>query len=286
MTFETSECEHGLPVLDWLHQRIPAAPVPYLRQLLRSGKVFLNGKSAGATDLMERGDLVRLPDSRRLQELLHASACLPEILMETADFLVVMKPSGLAVHPGMGHEQDNLLSRVQAAMERRLEPFKVAPVHRLDLETSGPVLFGKGRKACALLGEKFMAGEVEKLYYALAAGIMETSGKIEIPVAAKGKLKDAATSYRVLQRLDRYAFLELRLHSGRTHQVRRHFAAQGSPLAGDRRYGGPDVPGLERLFLHCCRLAFSFRDVPVVIDTPLPADLTAVLRALKAADDE
>lgn len=284
LEYRIRNSDAGLTCLQYLSLRIPAAPPAYLRQLLRKGKIRVDGESAAADAPLEAGTVLALPQSARLQELAaEAAPMLIDILYEDDLMLVVDKPSGLAVHRSKGHERDNLLERVRRRGQALGQNFQIAPVHRLDAETSGPVLFGKGRQAVSALGKMFMAGGVEKSYLALVKGDLPDRGRLETPVPAKGRLKDAATRYRVRRRLGRYLLLELHLESGRTHQIRRQLADRGLPPAGDRRYRGPAVDGLQRLFLHCERLGFRspFSGKPFVVESPLPPQLADTLHALE-----
>lgn len=277
--------EANLTVLEFLQQRIPAAPRAFLRQLLKRGNVAGEKGPLAERDVLEAGAAVHLPDSGRVRELLAAAPPASdrvEILFESREILVVDKPAGLAVHTGVGHQEDNLTGRVEALLAERGDRFKVAPVHRLDLETSGPVIFGKGKKACGELGRLFMRNEVEKRYLALAAGKTSGSGELQGPVPAKGTLKEAHTDFHALVRTEQASLLELTLHSGRQHQIRRQLADLGHPLFGDLRYGGPCPDSLMRTFLHCRRLAFfdPFRADAIVIDCPLPVSLTGFLEEM------
>ena len=280
--WNVSEAEAGLTVLELLQRRLPGVPTGYLRQLLRGGKVRRAGQSLAADTRMPAGSRLSLPDSRRLTELLQAAERTVEILAETPGLLVAFKPAGLAVHSSVGHEQDNLTDRVRALIRQRQAPFKIAPAHRLDVETSGPVVFGKGAKAIAGLGRQFMEQRVEKVYLGLVAGAMPASGLLTSPVPAKDKLKEASTAFRTLGTGSGYSLLELDLQTGRTHQIRRQLADAGHPLAGDSRYRGASPQGLSRLFLHCCRLSLCdpFTQSPVESVSELPAALAGVLTAL------
>jgi 23S rRNA-/tRNA-specific pseudouridylate synthase len=133
-----------------------------------------------------------------------------------------------------------------------------------------------------MLGKLFMEDQVEKIYLGLATGELTGSGMLSSTVPAKGKEKEARTTFSVLASGAGYSLLELRLHSGRTHQIRRQLAEAGHPLAGDLRYGGPLLPGLGHLFLHCRHLALRdpFSGQPLDIESPLPDDLLSVLRSL------
>lgn len=282
MEWIATKNEQGRSALDALLGRVPAAPHAYLRLLLRRGKVLRNGSPVDEHTNLNNGDRLSLPDSERLRQLLADSALLPTILLQGPEYLVVDKPAGLAVHRGLGHEQDNLTSRVKAMLQQQGHSFSTAPVHRLDVDTSGPVLFAKGRRAAATLGGVFMAGQVEKSYLALVTGQLTGTGTLNTPVPAKGKLRESSTSYRVLHKTADYTLLELQLHSGRQHQIRRQLADFSHPLIGDRRYGGAILIGLSRLFLHCHRLALPNPFAPglLAVDAPLPADLQTVLASL------
>jgi len=276
------ETEAGLTALEFLQQRLPDVPRAYLRQLLRAGKVRLNGERVAGDSRLPPGGRLLLPDSRRLADLRKETTRRVEILAETPSLLVVFKPAGLAVHRGAGHEEDNLADRVQSLMRQRHERFRIAPAHRLDVETSGPVIFGKGARAIAGLGRQFMERQVAKGYLALVAGAMPASGLLDSPVPAKAKFKESVTVFRTLAGKNGYSLLELQLLTGRTHQIRRQLADAGHPLAGDRRYRGPAPAGLDRLFLHCFRLALHdpFDQRPVNIFSDLPTDLLAMLAVL------
>lgn len=269
--------------LDFLANRLPRVPRSYLRQLLRKGRVRREDGPLDESDRLRPGERVILPESARLRQLL-ALPPVPAILYETREMLIVDKPAGLAVHGSKGHEQDHLLGRIQALLHERRVSYSVAPVHRLDLETSGPILFAKGRQAAGRLGQIFMDGAAHKSYLALVVGKLAGAGRLESPVRAKGKLKTATTDYRTLAEIGDFTLVELELLSGRTHQIRQQLAAVSHPLGGDRRYGGPTPPGLGRLFLHCRKLALPdpFGGPHVLVDSPLPEELAQFLRTLGA----
>jgi 23S rRNA-/tRNA-specific pseudouridylate synthase len=281
-----TERDRNRTVLEILRQRIPAAPPAYLRQLLRRGKISCAGHVLDENDRMQGNEILLLPDSARLRELRDSQLPEIDILLETASLLAVYKPAGLAVHRGMGHEKDNLTARVQQLMTRRRAPFGVAPVHRLDVGTSGPLLFGKGRQASAALGRMIMAGQLRKTYLALVRGRPPATGLLTMPVNAKGKWKDAATSFCVRAQSRDSALLEMELLSGRMHQIRQQCAASGWPLYGDGRYGGPPLPHMDRLFLHCRQLLWPLGETNPQhrINCPLPRELRAVLTMLGIND--
>ncbi len=280
--FVVPEHDGDLTVEAFLQQQVPAAPHGYLRQLLKKGKVCAGDVVMSAADIVSDGTIISLPESQRLQELL----AMPEqpqvkidILYESREILIVNKPAGLAIHNSQGHERDNLNDRVAAFLQQRGDKFRAAPVQRLDLETSGPVLFGKGKKSCSELGKLFMVGEVTKTYLALVSGKLQGRGELLSDIPAKGKIKVARTTYQTLVSSETVSLLEIHLHTGRQHQIRRQLADAGHPLYGDRRYHGPTPRKLSRLFLHCRRLAFKdpFSRQQIEVNCPLPRDLSRFL---------
>lgn len=281
-TFIVEKSDADLTVRELLQRRIPAAPPAYLKQLLKKGKVCGVQGLLHGDERLQVGDALQLPDSGRLLELLAVSQAelKPlQILYETREILVVDKPAGLAIHSSQGHESDNLTEWVAKLLADRGQSFKVAPVHRLDLETSGPVLFGKGKQACGRLGQLFMRREVDKCYQALVLGKTAGSGRLDSLVSAKGKEKQARSDFRAIVRNEQASLLEVQLHTGRQHQIRCQLADLGHPLFGDSRYRGPCPAKLPRLFLHCCRLAFidPYSDAPISVESPLPVELADFL---------
>ncbi|MEA3465839.1 MAG: RluA family pseudouridine synthase [Thermodesulfobacteriota bacterium] len=276
--------EIKLSPLEFLQRHISAASRSYLRQLLKKGKIHTESGPLTEQSVLSAGLELQLPDSGRMRELLNgykaplASEAV-SILYESREILIVDKAPGLAIHASVGHEKSNLTTQIETMFERRGVAFNCAPIHRLDLDTSGPVLFGKGRKACSELGKMFMQHDVEKCYLALAKGRMSGSGMLCSTVTAKGQEKEAHTAFHAIERNDDASLIELTLHSGRQHQIRRQLAAIGHPLFGDRRYGGPCPKTLPRMFLHCCRLAFvdPFSGAMLEINSPLPGDLQPFL---------
>ena len=277
--------EVDLSVEQFLSQRIPAAPPAYLRQLLKKGKVVCNKIALQEGALVETDAVITLPESKRLAEFVANKQIVKPtivILHESHEIMIVYKPAGLAIHNGKGHERDNLTTRVGDFLIGRGDKYMAAPIQRLDLETSGPVLFGKGRKGCSELGKLFMSGNVTKTYLALVGGKLLGRGELVSEIPAKGKLKVASTNYQALVGSDTASLLEIQLQTGRQHQIRRQLSDAGHPLFGDRRYRGSCPRKLSRLFLHCRRLAFvdPFTKQQVDINCPLPKELARFLLEL------
>ncbi|MDX6627347.1 MAG: rRNA synthase [Solirubrobacterales bacterium] len=209
---------------------------------------------------------------------------------------VVDKPAGLVVHPAPSHQGPTLVDELGDILGGGEDPERPGIVHRLDKGTSGLLVVARGDEAHAALQAQVQRREVERVYLALANGrIASRTGTIDAPIGRASRQRhrmavsgaasrDARTHFTVLELLSLESYLEARLETGRTHQIRAHFAAIGHPLTGDPTYGGPRRHGLERQFLHAHRLAF---DHPVSgerlsFESELPADLAAALDAARA----
>ncbi len=274
--------EEHRPLLEAISLRIPSAPRAFLRQLCKKQRVFIDDHLATADTLVSTGQKISIKKSLRTEEFITASQLVPrQILYEDEQCMVINKPAGLAVHHAHGHT-DDLQLHVQAFLHRRGNDFRTAPVHRLDIGTSGPVLFGKGRAAISQLGKMLMDHQAEKYYLALVQGETPQQGELCSAVPAKGKIKEARTGYQRLACSGGYSLLELTLETGRKHQIRYQLAEAGWPIAGDLRYKGPTTNDLSRPFLHCHRLLFPQPETgqPLQINCELPDDLKPLLTTL------
>jgi len=210
---------------------------------------------------------------------------------------VVEKPAGLVVHPAPSHRGPTLVDELAALLGGGADPERPGIVHRLDKETSGLLVVARDDATHAALQELVRRREVERVYLALAEGRLGSrTGTIDAPIgratrrrrrmAVSGAAsREARTHFEVLELLPADSYLEARLETGRTHQIRAHFAAIGHPLAGDATYGGERKHGLRRQFLHAHRLAFAHPGTGEAVSfrSELPADLSAALAAARTA---
>ncbi len=230
------------------------------------------------------------------------------ILYEDESLVVLAKPPGLVVHPGAGHQRGTLVHGLLhrcshlSGISGELRP---GIVHRLDKDTSGCLVVAKNDEAHQALLAQFKDKQVEKIYQALVLGVIkEEQGRVDLPigrhpvnrrkmaVTARGG-REAVTHWRVLERFSAgYTLLEVRLETGRTHQIRVHLANLGHPLAGDAVYGRQQREaqrfGISRQWLHALRLAFihPVSGERLEFTAPLWFDLAASLARLRQADTE
>ncbi len=209
---------------------------------------------------------------------------------------VVDKPAGLVVHPAPSHHGPTLVDELADVLGGGADPERPGIVHRLDKGTSGLLVVARSDEAHAALQAQVRRREVERTYLALAGGrVASRTGTIDAPIGRAARQRhrmavsgaasrQARTHFTVLELLSRESYLEVRLETGRTHQIRAHFAAIGHPLTGDPTYGGAARYDLERQFLHAHRLAFEHpvSGERLSFQSQLPGDLAAALDAARA----
>ena len=296
---EVPEAAAGQRLDVWLAAALDGPSRAQIRRLIEAGALLLDGqperklsrKLAGGERLQL--ELAPAPEAPRLLPNPGLSVALLHV---DADVLVIDKPAGLVVHPAAGHADDTLVNAL-AAMFPDLPaafPDSMRPglVHRLDRDTSGVMVVARHPAAAASLKAQFKARSVDKVYGTLVRGALSPiEGLIEAPIgrdpqrrkrmALRLDGKAARTGYRVLAQAEGYSWVEARLLTGRTHQIRVHMAGLGHPVIGDMVYGKRDRR-IGRLALHAWQLAF---DQPssgerVAFVAPLPEDLRRALAEL------
>ena len=209
---------------------------------------------------------------------------------------VVDKPAGLVVHPAPSHAGPTLVDELGEILGGGGDPERPGIVHRLDKGTSGLLVVARDDETHTALQEAVREREVERVYLALAGGrLTSRTGTIDAPIGRAARqrhrmavsgaaARQARTHFEVLELLPRETYLEARLETGRTHQIRAHFAAIGHPLTGDTTYGGAERYGLRRQFLHAHRLAFAHPRTGkrLSFSSEPPPDLAAALEAAHA----
>jgi 23S rRNA pseudouridine1911/1915/1917 synthase len=296
--------------------RVVAAQCPELsrtrvQELIDEGLALLNGKAAKGSHKVRAGDVIEVVAQERPALRAEAENIPIEVLYEDGDVLAVNKPAGMSVHAGAGNSHGTLVNALLGrgqSLSRGGDELRPGIVHRLDKETSGIVLVAKNDLAHARLSEAFRQRTIQKIYVALVQGeLKEERGRIELEIArdpkrrtrmtakragALANAREARTDWRVLCRIDATSLLEAELHTGRTHQIRVHFAALRHPVVGDRLYGASEklqvgratLPALARNFLHAAKIAFAQPRTSEIIQltAPLPDELRVYLARLAA----
>ena len=270
----------------YLASQLPEVSRTRIQELIDEGHARVSGRAVRRSHRLAAGEIVEIEILPRPPLAAQPEDIPIEILYEDADFVVVNKAAGMVVHAGAGARHGTLVNALLHRLKTlSTEGGALRPgiVHRLDRGTSGALVVARNDAAHRALAAQFRARTVQKTYIALLHGrLPRDSGVIELPIARDPRHRtrmtarlrsgrEARTGWRVLLRLDNFTLVAADLHTGRTHQIRAHFAAIGHPLAGDTLYGAPQLaragkiqlPPLGRVFLHAARLAFAApRDQP------------------------
>ncbi len=308
--FVEVDAEHaGQRVDNFLVTHLKKVPKAHIYRIIRKGEVRVNKGRVKQTSRLSEGDLIRIPPIR-LPEV-HAAdvdasryAFLQKtILLEDDALLIINKPSGMAVHAGSGIN----VGVIEALRALRTDIKYLELVHRLDRETSGCLVLAKKSSALKILHEDFKTNSLknkrlDKRYMALVKGHWKY-GQRQVTKALNTDARKHGERFVVVDEQGRYAssivvpvdvsslasLVEVKLLTGRTHQVRVHTQSEGHPIAGDSKYGDPDFNkqaknfNLKRLFLHASKLTFThpISGDSTTVEAPLPKDLEQVLHSFK-----
>ena len=290
-----------------VHERLAQFSRSRIQQWIRDGRVLVNGTPGRPSRVVRDGESIDVCPAEAPP--LHATAeDIPlQILYEDGDLVAIDKPAGMVVHAGAGIHSGTLVNALLhrfGALSGVGGALRPGIVHRLDRYTSGVLLVAKNDAAHQNLAEQFSNRQVEKIYLALVHGkVKQETGRIDRPIARDpvhrtrmtarlGEGRAAWSEYRVLARFERFTLLEVRIGTGRTHQIRVHLSGLGHPVVGDTLYGAPakveGMPPLGRYFLHAHRIRFHLPSTSeeVAIISPLPQELEAWLEELRMASDE
>jgi 23S rRNA pseudouridine1911/1915/1917 synthase len=297
LRFSVAEREAGTRLDKVLAAREEVGSRSLAEKLLREGSVRVDGELRPKSHRLEAGSVVSA-------ELPGPSAGLrPEpvsvrVVYEDEHLLVLDKPAGLVVHPGAGVKEGTLVGQL-LSLGAAGGPDAERPgvVHRLDRDTSGLLVAARSEAAHGALQEAIRRREVERRYLALVRGTPRSrTGRIDAPIGRDRRdptrrsldtdePRDAVTHFQVVELMSEHALLDVRLETGRTHQIRVHLAAIDLPVSGDAQYGVRDDLGLERQFLHAHRLRFvhPVKSTEIDLTSQLPRELEAALARARLA---
>lgn len=300
--FTVGTMEAGKKVHRLVRQLLPGVPLSGIHKMIRTGRVKRNGRKAKPDDVLILGDTISLYMASSDYDVVRKSTAKyggvsREVALVYEDDLCLAanKPSGLLTHGDVTEQKDTLVNRVLAVLQDRGElddsPFRPAPVNRLDRNTSGIVLFGKTAAATRQMAEDIQTGSIRKWYVAIVRGETPASGVIDASLDRDSNAnrtlirkagKAALTRYETIARTAATSVVRVELVTGRTHQIRAHFAHLGLPLWGDVKYGDGEATGRSHdskphQWLHAVRLRLTDG---THIDAPLPAAYVQTLRGL------
>jgi 23S rRNA pseudouridine955/2504/2580 synthase len=291
-TLEVGEEAAAQRIDNFLLRRLKGVPKSHVYRVLRSGEVRVNSGRVKPDYRLRLGDRVRVPPVRVAAPNAKAPPKPAEfpIVFEDPALLVIDKPAGVAVHGGSG-VSFGVIESLRAA---RPEAKMLELAHRLDRDTSGLLMVAKKRSALVELHRMLRDGEVEKVYVAIVKGVpakkqfeireslhkhLTAGGERRVSVREAGLA--ALTKVRLLEKSREFSLLEVRLMTGRTHQIRVHLAHAGHPVLGDDKYGDFELnralarQGVKRLMLHAHRLSFKHPadPKPIRLESPLPDEM-------------
>lgn len=274
-----------------------------IQKLLEEDKINVNGKIEKPSYKVQEGDIIEVSIEEPKEVKIEAQDIPLDIIYEDNDILVVNKQKGLVVHPANGNPDGTLVNAIMAHCKDSLSgiggELRPGIVHRLDKDTSGLLIIAKNDKAHIQVSEQIKNREVKKTYIALVRGtIAEDEATINMPIGRSTKDrkkmavtkngKDAVTHFRVLNRYTTnkgsYTLLEIKIDTGRTHQIRVHMAEIGHPVIGDSVYSnGKNEFGVEGQCLHAKRLEFvhPITGKEMKLEAPLPEYFKKIVEQLE-----
>ena len=296
----------GLRLDQALARMFPEYSRSRLKEWLLAGAITVNGGSKRPRDAVSGGEEIALEPQADVEVEAHPEPMQLDVVHEDDAVLVVNKPAGLVVHPGAGNTTGTLMNGLLHHAPQLEEVPRAGIVHRIDKDTTGLLLIAKTLTAHTSLVRQLADREISREYLAVCNGVLTGGGTIDAPVArhpvdrkrmsVQQDGKPAVTHYAVLERFRAFTYIRVRLETGRTHQIRVHFAWRRHALVGDPVYGGrlalpkgasePVVDILRRFkrqALHAARLSFAHPDTgeTVEFDAPAPADFQDLLRILR-----
>jgi 23S rRNA pseudouridine1911/1915/1917 synthase len=294
---ESSPADRGKRLDTFLRERLPEFSRERLQDWIEQGRVRVDGAAKKRSHLLKGAERIHVQPAE-LAPLRATPEDLPlDVLYEDADVIAINKPAGMVVHTGAGQHSGTLVNAVLHRFGKLSSvggDLRPGIVHRLDRFTSGVILIARNDAAHRHLAGQFASRQVGKIYLALVHGrVKNDQGRIDTPIArdpirrvrmtarlASGR--HANTSYQVLKRFDGFTFLQVKIGTGRTHQIRVHLASIGHPVVGDKLYGAP-ASTLGRYFLHARQITFTSPGTGerITLAAPMPPDLEDYLGALE-----
>ncbi len=270
-----------------------------IQRLIEEQKILVNGKKTKASYKIQNGDIIEAQKEEPKEIELKAQKIPIDILYEDNDIIVVNKPKGMVVHPANGNPDGTLVNAIMSICKDSLSGIggEIRPgiVHRLDKDTSGAIIVAKNDKAHISMSEEIKNHEVEKTYIALVKGfVKENEATINMPIGRSTKDrkkmsvskngKNAISHFKVIERFKNYTLLEVKIETGRTHQIRVHLSQIGYPIVGDTVYSnGKNEWGIKGQCLHAKSLKFRhpITGKEIFIEAPIPEYFKNVIEKLQ-----
>lgn len=269
-----------------------------IKKLIESNNILVNDKSEKVSYKVQANDNISIDVPEAKETKLKAQEIPLDIIYEDSDIIVVNKPKGMVVHPANENPDGTLVNAILSICKNSLSgiggELRPGIVHRLDKDTSGLIIVAKNDKAHINMSEQIKERNVKKTYIALVRGnVPEEKATINMPIGRSTKDrkkmavtkngKQAITHFKVLKRYSKYTLLEIKIETGRTHQIRVHMAEIGYPVVGDAVYSnGKNEFGIEGQMLHAYKLEFMhpITNKHMELTAPLPQYFEEILKKL------
>jgi len=270
-----------------------------IQKMLDDNKILVNGKKEKASYKTKLNDEIKIEEIVAKEIELKAQDIPVDVIYEDEDIIVVNKPKGMVVHPANGNPDGTLVNAIMNICKDSLSGIggEIRPgiVHRIDKDTSGLLIIAKNDKAHINLSEQIKNREITKKYVALVRGVIkENNATIDMPIGRSDKDrkkmavrkdgKNAVTHFDVIKRYNGYTYLDIKIDTGRTHQIRVHLAEIGYPIVGDTVYSNGKNPfGVEGQMLHAKSLEFKhpITGQTMKLEAPIPEYFEDVLKRLE-----
>lgn len=292
--------EGGLRIDKYLAETAGQLSRSYIQKLLKEGRILVNGKPVKASYVVEEEDILSMDIPEAVEPEIEPEPMDLDILYEDQDVILINKPKGMVVHPAAGHYSHTLVNGLMYHCRGQLSGIngvmRPGIVHRIDMDTTGVLIVCKNDMAHNSIAAQLKEHSITRRYQAIVHGIIkEDEGTVDAPIGRhpveRKKMsinyergKTAVTHYRVLNRFKQFTYVECRLETGRTHQIRVHMASIHHPLLGDMVYGPAKCPvaGLEGQTLHAGVLGFIHPRTGLYMEfsAPLPDYFEKLLRTL------
>lgn len=270
-----------------------------VQKMMDNNNILVNGKKVKVSYKVQADDEITIKEQAAKEISLEAQDIPIEVLYEDNDIIVVNKPKGMVVHPANGNPDGTLVNAIMSICKDSLSGIggEIRPgiVHRLDKDTSGALIVAKNDKSHIKMSEQIKNHEVEKTYIALVKGfVKENEATIDMPIgrslkdrkkmAVRKEGKNAVTHFKVIERFPNYTLLEVKIETGRTHQIRVHLSEIGYPIVGDEVYSnGKNEWNIHGQCLHAKSLKFKhpITEKEMCIEAPIPEYFQNIIKELE-----
>lgn len=298
--FKIEEALAGERIDKFLSDSLPDVSRSYIQKLIKDGQVTVNQKTVKSNYKLNAGDLLSMEEPELQEPDIEAEDIPLDILYEDSDLLIINKPKGMVVHPSAGHYSGTLVNALMHYCKENLSGIngvlRPGIVHRIDMDTTGSLLVCKNDFTHNHIAEQLKVHSITRVYHAIVHGVIkDDEGTINAPIGRhpidRKKMsinhkngKEAVTHYKVLKRFKNFTYIECRLETGRTHQIRVHMSSISHPLLGDAVYGPAKSPyKLQGQTLHAKTIGIIHprTEEYIEVNAPLPEYFSDLLKKLE-----